>query len=39
VIKRELEEYLRMGGFPEVLKISEDFIFFIFSDIVYKDVV
>ncbi len=39
MIKRELEEYLSMGGFPEVLKISEDFIFFIFSDIVYKDVV
>ncbi|MUM64974.1 AAA family ATPase [Acidianus infernus] len=39
VIKRELENYMRVGGFPEVLKISEDFIFSIFSDIVYKDVV
>lgn len=38
-IKRELENYIRVGGFPEVLKISEDFIFSIFSDIVYKDVV
>ena len=39
VVKRELENYMRVGGFPEVLKISEDFIFSIFSDIVYKDVV
>ncbi|MBB5255125.1 ATP-binding protein [Sulfurisphaera ohwakuensis] len=39
VIKRELENYIIEGGFPEVLKISEDFIFTIFSDIVYKDVV
>ncbi|BCU70023.1 ATP-binding protein [Stygiolobus caldivivus] len=39
VVKRELENYIREGGFPEVLKISEDFIFTIFSDIVYKDVV
>ncbi|BDC18651.1 ATP-binding protein [Acidianus sp. HS-5] len=38
-IKRELENYIKVGGFPEVLKISEDFIFSIFSDIVYKDIV
>ncbi|BCU67782.1 ATPase AAA [Sulfolobales archaeon HS-7] len=38
-IMRELENYMRKGGFPEVLKISDDFIFSIFSDIVYKDVV
>ena len=39
VVKRELEDYMRVGGFPEVLKISEDMVFSIFSDIVYKDVV
>ncbi|AWR93901.1 ATP-binding protein [Acidianus brierleyi] len=39
VIKRELGNYMREGGFPEVLKISDDLIFSIFSDIVYKDVV
>ncbi len=39
IIKRELENYIMEGGFPEVLKISEDFIFSIFSDIVYKDIV
>ena len=39
VVKRELENYMRVGGFPEVLKISEDLVFSIFSDIVYKDVV
>ena len=39
VIKGELENYMKEGGFPEVLKISEDLIFSIFSDIVYKDIV
>jgi len=39
LIKRELEKYIKVGGFPEVLKISEDLVFSIFSDIVYKDVV
>ncbi|WP_240938834.1 ATP-binding protein [Metallosphaera hakonensis] len=38
-IKRELENYMKIGGFPEALKISEDMVFSIFSDIVYKDVV
>ncbi|QGA68937.1 ATP-binding protein [Sulfolobus sp. E11-6] len=38
-IKRELENYMKIGGFPEVLKISDDYIFSIFSDIMYKDVV
>ncbi len=38
-VKRELENYMRDGGFPEALKISNDLVFSIFSDIVYKDVV
>ncbi|MGC9189974.1 MAG: ATP-binding protein [Conexivisphaera sp.] len=39
VLKRELGEHMRLGGFPEVLRISDDYAFFIFSDILFKDVV
>jgi len=37
--KRELENYLKLGGFPEVHKISEDVLPQIISDILFKDVV
>jgi len=37
--KRELENYLKLGGFPEVHKISEDILPQIVSDILLKDVV
>jgi len=37
--KRELENYLNLGGFPEVHKISEDMLPQIISDILFKDVV
>jgi len=36
---RELENYLKLGGFPEVHKISEDMLPQIIFDILFKDVV
>ncbi|BFH74657.1 ATP-binding protein [Sulfurisphaera javensis] len=39
VIKRELENYLKLGGFPEVHKVSEDIIHSIVSDIITKDII
>ncbi|BCS94158.1 ATP-binding protein [Metallosphaera javensis (ex Sakai et al. 2022)] len=38
-LKKELENYIRLGGFPEVHKISEEIIHQIVSDIFAKDIV
>ncbi|MBP1357143.1 MAG: ATP-binding protein [Sulfolobus sp.] len=39
IAKSELENYIRLGGFPEVHKISEDILQQIVSDIIFKDIV
>ncbi|AWR96126.1 AAA family ATPase [Acidianus sulfidivorans JP7] len=39
IAKSELENYIRLGGFPEVHKISEEMLQQIISDIIYKDIV
>jgi len=38
IIKRELEEYIELGGFPEVFKFGKSILLRIYEDIIQKDI-